>query len=658
MAVSLEALPELESEAVSQARRHKQLIGLGVFAVLAVVAVVVHHEVPSWLDMNVQKWAQDRYRWTVIHRQSAPIFNRFFNPLADSLRWSVRHTVTLLDNLRWPGVVAITAAIGWRTGGLRVALAGGAAMAGVGVIANWDHAMITLAIMAVSVIIALVLGIPLGIWAARSDRAERVIRILLDTAQVMPIFVYFSPTQVFFGIGFPGAVVVTVIYALPPAVRLTSHGLRNVPTVINEVGESFGTTKWQQLTKVQLPVARKAILLGLNQVIMMAFAIVVLAALLGTGDLGQDVLTALQKQNLGAAAAAGGAIVLLAVALDRVSTGERSTRRSQWSKSLPTVSRQVGTWLAISAVVLVVLASHALDWSRFPSWLTYDIGKPVEHVRRWIEDHLRHTTNGISDFLVTNVLDPIRSLLLWLPWFFVVVAIAFTGWLSRGWRLAAGVGACMLLIAAMGTIPGGNGRVQLWDLAMDTLSQVLVAITLSMLVALPLGMWAGRSDRVEKILRPFLDIAQVMPAFVYLIPVVILFHVGRAAGVIACVIYAVPPCSRLTTLGMREVPYTPREAAISFGATPRQEMRRVQLPLAKKAILLGINQTLLMVLATVIIASLVGAGALGIVAYEATTKPLSKLGQGVAGGVSIVLLAIVLDRITQAWGTTKQRGDS
>ena len=171
-------------------------------------------------------------------------------------------------------------------------------------------------------------------------------------------------------------------------------------------------------------------------------------------------------------------------------------------------------------------------------------------------------------------------------------------------------------------------------------------------------MWSGRSDRVERVLRPFLDIAQVMPAFVYLIPVVVLFNVGRAAGVVACVIYAIPPCIRLTSLGMREVPYTPREAAISFGATSRQEMRQVQLPLARKAILLGINQTLLMVLATVIIASLVGAGALGLVAYEAAAKPGSKLGQGVAGGVSIVLLAIMLDRITQAWGSTDTKGDT
>jgi glycine betaine/proline transport system permease protein len=423
-----------------------------------------------------------------------------------------------------------------------------------------------------------------------------------------------------------------------------------VPTVINEVGESFGTTKWQQLTKVQLPVARRSILLGINQVIMMAFAVVVLAALLGTGDLGYDVLAGLQKLNVGAAATAGLAIVLLAVALDRITTGERKANRSRWSQSMPKVSRRTGTRVALGLFVAAVIAGHAFHWTEFPEALTWDISGYIDDAVKWVQRTFDGITQPISNFLVTDVLDPIRSFLLWLPWFLVVVAFAFIGFLSKGWRLATGVALCLVLVAAMGTVPGGGGRVLLWELSMDTLSQVLVAIFLSVAIALPVGMLAGRSDRFERVIRPLLDLAQVLPAFVYLIPVLFLFNVGRAAGVVACVIYAVPPCIRLTSLGMREVPYTPREAAISFGATKRQEMVKVQLPLARKAILLGINQTLLLVLATVIIASLVGAGALGIIAYEATVKATSKLGQGVAAGLSIVLLAIMLDRITQAWG--------
>jgi len=660
MATSVEALPTLESDSVRRDRLRRRNRSLAAFVLVAALAVVAKREVPSWMDSGIQRWAQDRYKWSITNRQSSAIFRWFFNPIKDFLTWSVEHTETLLLDLRWPGVVALVAAIGWRTGGVRSAVAGGAAMIGVGAVANFDLAMRTLAIMIVAVVLALVIGVPLGVLSARSDRAERILRVLLDTAQVMPIFVYFSPLVLFFSIKFAPAVMATVVFALPPAVRLTNLGLRQVPVVVNEVGQSFGATSLQQLFKVQLPLAKNTILLGLNQVIMMAFAIVVLASLLGTGDLGQSVLSALQKQQVGDAFAAGMGIVLMAIALDRITTGRkpRSSRGIRWNGvRVPEVPRRLVAPIAIAAVAVVVVLAQVLAWQRFPSWLTYDISSPVDSAVDWVQSNLRKDvpliggTQAISDFLVIRVLDPIRDFLLWLPWLVIVVGFAFVGWLGRGWRLAATIAVCLLLIATMGTIPGGGGQIQLWDIAMNTLSQVLVAISISVLIAFPLGVWAGRSDAVQRVLRPFLDIAQVMPQFVYLIPVVFLFSVGRAAGVVACVVYAVPPCIRLTALGMREVPTAPREAAVSFGATGSQEMRHVQLPLARRAILLGINQTLLMVLATVIIAALVGAGGLGLVAYEATTKPNVKFGQGVAGGLSIVLLAIMLDRITQAWGT-------
>lgn len=653
---TVEELPSDAPADLVRARARRRRLGFVAFGVLGVLAVVLWRDIPSWLDLHVQSWMQDRYKWTVYNRETSPLFTWFLNPVSDLLTWSVDKVHWVLATLRWPGVVVLGAVIGWRTGGVRAGVAAGVALLGVGIVSDWALAMLTLSIMTVAVVIALVLGVPLGILTARSDRAEKIVRVILDTAQVMPAFVYFSPLQVAFGLQVPPAVMATVVYALPPAVRLTNLGLRQVPVVANEVGVSFGATEWQRLVKVQLPMARRSILLGLNQVIMMAFAIVVLASLLGTGDLGQNVLAALQKQEVGKAMAAGLGIVLLAVALDRMTTGQRT--------AAPTLDRRIVVAASVGAVVVAAVVAKVADLTVFPDALRWDVSGAVDSAVGWVQDNLRKGvpviggTQSISDFLVIRVLDPIKELLLWLPWLLVVVAFAFVGWLSKGWRLAGTVAVCLLLIGALGGIPGGTGTVPMWDLAMDTLSQVLVAIVISVLIALPLGLWAGRSDRVEAALRPFLDIAQVLPQFVYLLPVVFLFSVGRAAGVVACVIYAVPPCIRLTALGMREVPWAPREAAISFGATRRQEMRLVQLPLARRAILLGINQTLMMVLATVIIAALVGAGALGLVAYEATAKPNIKLGQGVGGGVSIVLLAIMLDRITQAWGrdTTSPQG--
>jgi glycine betaine/proline transport system permease protein len=619
------------------------------------------------LDAHVQQWARDRYSWTIQNSDSW-IFTWIFDPISTGIDKAVRGALWILQRLRWPGVIALTAAIGWRTGGLRAAFAGAVALLGVCVLGVWDQAMITLSIMLVSVAIAMCIGVPLGIWSSRSDRVESLLRPLLDTSQVMPVFVYFIPIVVFFGIRYPPAVVATVIYAVPPAVRLTSLGLRSVPVVTNEVGESFGCTSRQQLLKVQLPMARRTILLGLNQVIMMAFGIVVIASLLGAPDLGNLVLKGLQKNDVGAAFVPGLAIVLLAVTLDRITTSERHVRSRPPLIRLPHIDRRTASFVAVGGVVLTAAIAIIFDLTRFPSALTVDISGTVNDVVGWVQDNIRRDvpiiggTQAINDFLVTDVLEPLRKFLVWVPWLAIVVFVACVAWFSRGWRLALGCAACLVAIGAMGSIPGGaDGRTDLWDLAMDTLSQVLVAICISVLIAVPLGLWAGRSDRAQALMRPFLDIAQVMPAFVDLIPVLFLFRVGRGAGVVASIIYAVPPCIRLTSLGMREVSYTPREAAISFGATPRQEMLKVQLPLAVRSILLGINQTILMVLATVIIAALIGGGALGLVAYEAFTKPIQKIGQGLAGGLSIVFLAIVLDRITQAWGTrpvTKPRGST
>ncbi len=256
-------------------------------------------------------------------------------------------------------------------------------------------------------------------------------------------------------------------------------------------------------------------------------------------------------------------------------------------------------------------------------------------------------TDSFNTFLVRDILIPFRGMLQSAAWWLVVGVVALLGWVSKGWRLALLCALAFVGIAAMHN----------WDLAMDTLSQVLIAVVISVCLAVPIGVWSGRSRWLETALRPFLDTAQVLPQFVYLVPVVFLFRVGPTPGMIAAVVYALPPGIRLVSLGLKEVPMAPREAALSFGATPRQELIKVQLPLAFKSIMLGINQVILMVLATVIIAGLIGGGALGLEALGGFTKPNIKMGDGVAAGVSIVLLAMVLDRLTQAWGNRSDQED-
>jgi len=629
------------------------VVPVAVVGAICVVGAAIGSDVPTWLDARVRPWADDVYDWTVRNNSSHWLFTWIFEPISDALSAANDAVLWVLRALRWPGVLTLVGIIGWRTGGTRAAVVGVLTMAGCGVLGFWDETMITMALMLVAVALALLIGIPIGIVAGRRDRFDKGIQGFLDTAQVMPAFVYFLPVVVAFGIRTPAGIIATVIYATAPAVRLTSHGLRTVPVVATEVGNSFGCTSRQLLAKVQLPMARRAMLLGLNQVIMMAFAIVVLASLLGVGGLGAEVNRGLQRVDVGLAFAPGLAIVLAAVSLDRITTGERRWRTGKVRRmQLPATVREhpLGApLLAGAGVVLVAIVAKLAGADQFPDALTIDISGPINDAVNWVNDNFRTGvpvvggTGSFSDFVVIHVLDPVRDVLLDAPWWAVVAAAVAVGWASAGWKLALVCGACFTGIAALRT----------WDLAMDTLSQVLVIVAISVVLALPIGIWCGRSDRAERILRPLLDAAQVMPAFVYLVPVIFLFNVGRVPGIVASVIYALPPCIRLVSLGLRSVPVAPREAAISFGATPRQELFKVQLPMAGRAIMLGINQTILMVLSMVVIAALVGAGALGYETVLGLTK--GEIGRGVAGGVSIVLLAIVLDRITQAWGGRRPR---
>ncbi len=637
--------------------RSTLIVPIAVIGALAILGLLTGKEVPTWLNAHVKPWVDARYQWIVIHRQSFPLFRYFFEPIATGLRGLNSAVLWVLRSLRWPGVLLLTFFIGLRTGGRRAGISGALVLAGCGVLGYWDATMTTLSIMLVSVFLALLIGVPLGIWAGLSDNVDKRLRTVLDAAQVMPAYVYLLPVVVLFGIQIPPAVIATVIFAVPPAVRLTSHGIRSVPVVTTEVGQSFGTTPRQLLMKVQLPVARRSILLGLNQVIMMAFGIVVIAALVGTGGVGQEVSNALDKTNVGLAFASGLAIVCAAIALDRITTGDQAKAktgkktRALLPKAITTHPRfaSMAPVAALALLVLVAVVAKLLKIHDVPKALQFDIAKPVNHGVEWVNKNLRKDvpiiggTGPISDWLVLKILSPLRDVFQALPWWSMALAFVAIGWASGGRRLGAIVGACMVAIASL----------QVWDFAMDTLSQVIIAVLISVLIAVPVGVVAGRSPRFERILRPFLDAAQVLPPFVYLVPVIFLFNVGRVPGVIASVLYALPPGIRLTSHGLRQVPVAPREAATSFGATPRQELMKVQLPLAARSIMLGINQVIMMVLSMVIVAALIGAGALGLETVYGLKK--GEIGRGVAGGIAIVALAIVLDRITQAWGTRSDR---
>jgi glycine betaine/proline transport system permease protein len=254
----------------------------------------------------------------------------FFEVITISIRWPLVQIEHFLWWIPWWVMIIILAGVAWRFAGYLVALIALFGMVFIGVMGLWDHTMTTLAIIITAVAVSVMIGIPLGILAAKSDLFERIMRPILDGMQTMPSFVYLIPAVFFFGLGKVPAVVATFIYAVPPCIRLTNLGIRQVPGEIVEAGKAFGSTGMQLLFKIQLPLARPSIMAGVNQTIMMALAMVVIASMIGASGLGLEVLRGIERLDVGRGFLAGIGIVVLAIIIDRISQSFgklNSTRR-------------------------------------------------------------------------------------------------------------------------------------------------------------------------------------------------------------------------------------------------------------------------------------------------------------------------------------------
>ena len=553
----------------------------------------------------------------------------------------------LLAGLGWPGVIALAGGLGLIFGGWRLALLGAVGFAALGMLGLWTSGMATLAQMLAAVLIALLIGIPLGIVAGRSRRFASAISPVLDSMQIMPTMAYLGPMTLLFGIGVAPATIATLIYAIPPAIRITALGIRGVPQVTMEAAESQGSTRWQTLSKVQLPLARRTIGIGVNQTIMMALSMVVITALIGAPGLGVDVLRALQSVNVGAAFQAGVAIVILAIVLDRLTDRAGEWMDPRFRRAGETRrQRRITAGVAAVIVVLAVLFARTLaDPKVFPDTVFVDFRGPVNEVVGWIKSNLVGATNAIKDAFSFGVLNPLQGVLTKAPWLLVVGVVFAGAWSLSGRRAAIVASLCLLLTAGLG----------LWEHGMQTLASVLVATALTLILGVAIGILSARNDPFRSAIRPLLDAAQTLPAFVYLIPAVALFSVGRFTAIVAAVIYAIPPVIRLVDVGIRSVSPSVMEAARSAGSTERQMLWKVQLPLSRRALLLAANQGIVMVLAMVVVGALVGAGALGFDVISGFTQR-EDFGKGLAAGVVIVLLGIMLDRITQGAGGRPSTG--
>ena len=618
---------------------------------------------PGSIAWNTLQFELDNFQGWVIEQRTA-VDKSFVFAIFDGFRVFVDNLVEWLTRflfwLTWIGTTVAGTLVVWRFGGLRAGAITLGAFASFALLGLWETSMQTLALMLASVALSLLVGIPLGIAAGRSAGFQRAITPVLDGMQIVPAFAYLMPVVILFSVGSAAAVVATMIYAIPPAVRITALGIRGVPVNTVEAAASMGSTRLQMLAKVQLPLSRRMLLLAVNQTILFALSMVVIAGLIGGGGLGAVVNSGLFS-NPALAILGGIAIVIMAMALDRA-TEAIAERTDPARRHLDDAGRRRLRLLTVGAVgvtaLAVAIAKLAGARGVYPDTIGGD--ERAATLQDWLLARIQSVLDYVADptstvfgiteptgnFVLTKLLLPLQGFLVETPWFLTVGGLTLIALVVSGLRPAVTTLVMLVVIGVSGV----------WPLAMDTLSQVLVATLFAVIIGVGLGVLAAESRAVSRALRPVNDVLQTLPQLVYIIPFIYLMPVSIVPGIIAGVLYAFPVVVRLVERGINDVAPEAVEAAGAFGATRRQILTKVKIPLAGDAIMLGVNPGIIMVLAVVVIGGLVGSGGLGYEVAQGLAR--GQFGQGVIASVAILALGVALDRVTQGSRQARRRSVS
>ena len=548
----------------------------------------------------------------------------------------------VLPRLSWLGVCIAAYFAGRAAGGNRLGILVGACFFFVALFGKWTSSMLTLGLIIIAVPVCIVLGALIGIWAWKRPWVEKLfVSPMLDLMQTIPTFAYLIPMLLLFGNSPVSAMLATAIFAMPPMVRATMLGLSRVPSELKDFGDMAGCTPRQKLWRVMLPSARPSLMIGINQVIMLALNMVIISSMIGAGGLGYDVLLGLRALRIGNAMEAGLAIVALAIALDRLS--QAMARRTAAAKvhveTRPPLWQRYPNLLAALAVLLVTTLIGLVEpgLHHVPKAITFTTGPFWTWSIKWVNVNFYDAIETFRVALIIYLLNPIRAFCINFPWTGAVLMLGLLGYRLGGWRLAGLVAALTTFCAVVG----------LWEKTMATVYLCGISAAISCLIGIPVGLYAARNDRFEKIITPLLDTLQTLPSFCFIIPVVMLFRVGDVSAMIATVAFAVVPAARYTNHGIRQVPPALVEAATVSGCTRRQLFWKVELPIALPEIMLGINQTILMALAMIIICAMIGTRDLGQEVFIALAK--ANAGRGIVAGLAIAFIGITADRLFSAW---------
>ncbi len=663
-----EAAPEMSiaSGTLSVERGHGpfplRFAWLAVFAVSLAFMFLPRGTLPRWaLDvprgwrLPAQRWISAAMDW-LVNDASFGLFTfreltRFIASILDVplaaatnllatgfLSGQGSSAVVVLPALPWVAVLAAATLLAWHAGGRGLAVLAACAFLYLAAFGQWQSAMVTLSSIIIAVPFGVAGGILLGIGGFRSPRFRKVLLPVLDGMQTIPVFAYLLPILFLFGFGPVSALVATIIYAMPPMVRVTMLALEGVPAEIVEFGRMAGCTRRQLIARVMMPVARAPLMVGVNQVIMLSLNMVIIASMIGAGGLGYDVLTSLRRLDIGGGLEAGIAIVVLAVALDRISQAYalRAARLRNLAARPPWERYALPAAALGSALLLWLLSTLFPALQTYPPALQISTAAYWDALVEWLNVNFFDTFEAIKTAVLLNVLVPAKRFMLAQPWPWLTAIIVGAAWAVAGARRAVIAGLFALFIAFTGN----------WEPAMVTVYLVGVSVAVAAVIGIPVGLAAGLSKRLWSVVQTVIDTLQTLPSFVYLIPVVMLFRVGDFTAMIAVILYALAPAIRYTALGIRDLDPALVEASKAMGTTRIQRLIKVRLPLALPEIMLGINQTIMLAISMLVITALVGTRDLGQEVYIALAK--ADVGRGLVAGLGVAMIAMIADRMMTA----------
>lgn len=545
------------------------------------------------------------------------------------------HVVTVVPPLGWFSVSGLCGLLGWTLAGWRLGLLNTLGLLYIAAFGLWTDAMMTISSVLVSTAVAVVLGLAIGAASLRHAIAERGVATVMNVMQTVPVFSYLVPTLLFLGYGPSAALAATVVYALPPMVHATMLGLKSVPAEAIELGVITGANRRQIFWKIRIPLAMPMLAIGINQAVMACLNMVIVASMIGSGGLGYVVLTMLRKLDIGHALEAGMAIVVLAVILDRLCQATAKHVASPVAM-LDAVWRP-GWRTGIAFFIGSTAAAWALPvLQAWPEGAFVTTASFWNGLVSWMNVNLFDVLDGIRSFTLIHIMNPTKSFLLALPWCLVVALVTAFGALLGGFRCATIVATLVLFVAVTGY----------WDAAVVSVYLVGLGAVLSLVIGIPIGFWLAQRASWRASAELFLDTLQTLPTLVYLLPAVMLFRNGDFSAVLAIASYAVAPAIRYAMHAFSNVPENRVELARMSGASPTQTLRWIRFPAALPTLLLGVNQTVMMAIAMLVITALVGTRDLGQQVFIALSR--MRVGDGIVAGLAVASIALVSDALIRA----------